>query len=69
VTILDSDERLTQPSKIALVYFDERDALEYTEYIKQLQEKNLLVDDLEELELEALQGVKGLKALRVSVRV
>jgi hypothetical protein len=26
VTVMDSDERLTQPEKIALVYFDERDA-------------------------------------------
>ena len=69
VTIMDSDERLTQPDKIALVYFDERDAHEYIEYIKQMQEKNLLLKDLEELELEALQGVNGLKALRVGVRV
>ena len=34
-----------------------------------MQEKNLLLKDLEELELEALQGVNGLKALRVGVRV
>jgi hypothetical protein len=69
VSILDSDERLTQPGKIALVYFDERDAQEYMEYIKHLQEQNLLLYDLEELELESLQGVNGLKALRVGVRV
>ena len=69
VFILDSDERLTQPGKIALVYFDDRDAQEYKGYIKQLQEQLLLQDDLEELELEALQGVNGLKALRVGVRL
>jgi hypothetical protein len=67
VIILDSGERLTQPGKIALVYFDERDAQEYKGYIKQMQEQNLLMEDLEQLELESLQGVDGLKALRVGV--
>jgi hypothetical protein len=69
VIILDSRERLTQPGKIALVYFDDRDAQEYRGYIKQMQEQGLLRDDLEELELESLQGVDGLKALRVGVTV
>jgi len=68
VLILDSQERLTQPGKIALIYFDERDAMEYKEFIKEFQDKNLLLDDLEELDLEALQGVDGLKALRVGVQ-
>jgi len=69
VLILDSNERLTQPEKIALVYFDNRDALEFKGFIHQLQEENLLLNDLEELELESLQGVDGLKALRVGVRM
>jgi len=69
VVIQDSDERLTQPGKIALVYFDDRDAEEYKGYINQLQEQNLLLPDLEELELESLQGVNGLKALRVAVNI
>src|SRR5450432_4206452 len=65
VLIMDSNERLTKPGKIALVYFDNRDALEFKGFIHQLQEENLLLNDLEELELESLQGVDGLKALRV----
>jgi hypothetical protein len=69
VLILDSNERLTQPGKIALVYFEDRDADEYKGFINQLQEENLLMNDLEELELESLQGVDGLKALRVGVRI
>jgi len=69
VYILNSQERLTQPGKIALVYFDERDAEEFRSFIRELQEENMLLDDLEDLELEPLQGVDGLKALRVGVQV
>ncbi|MEO6722601.1 MAG: hypothetical protein ABIN67_19680, partial [Ferruginibacter sp.] len=61
------NERLTQVGKIALVYYNEKDAMEYQIYIKQLQETGVLLDDLEHLELEELQGVSGLKALRVGV--
>jgi hypothetical protein len=67
VVLKNSSERLTQPGKIVLVYFDDRDALEYKGYIHKLQEDHWLADDLEELELEALQGVDGLKALRVGI--
>ena len=67
VLIAGTIERLTQPGKIAMVYFNQTEATEYQEYIKYLQEENILADDLEYLELEELQGVTGLKALRVSV--
>ena len=67
--ILDTNERLTQPGKIAIIYFDERDAQEFKGFIRELQDENLLLNDLEELDLEALQGVDGLKAIRVGVRI
>jgi len=67
VSIKNSRERLTQPGKIALIYFNQKDADEYIAYIHHLQEKKILKDDMEYLELEELQGVTGLKALRVSV--
>jgi hypothetical protein len=65
--IKDSAERLTQPGKIAIVYSQLKDAAEYTEYIEFLQSKKLLKDNIENLDLEELQGVVGLKALRVDV--
>ncbi|MCB0532930.1 MAG: GAF domain-containing protein [Lewinellaceae bacterium] len=68
VHIQDTDERLTQPDKIALVYTNKQDAAEYISHIRYLQQQHILNDDLEELELEELQGVSGLKALRVGVR-
>jgi hypothetical protein len=65
--IKDTDERLTQPGKIAIVYFNSAEAKEYAGYIKKLQKQGLLNDDLEYLDIEELQGVEGLKALRVGV--
>ncbi|MES2419306.1 MAG: GAF domain-containing protein [Bacteroidota bacterium] len=67
VLIKGTDERLTQPGKIALVYFNNYEANEYREYISYLQEQGFLANDLESLDLEELQGVSGLKALRVGV--
>src|SRR5436190_4148129 len=67
VTLRNSRERLTQPGKISLIYFNQKDADEYISYIQHLQERKILCDDLEYLDLEELQGVSGLKALRVGV--
>lgn len=68
VLIKGTAERLTQPNKIAMVYFNAEEAKEYFEYIKYLQDQGYLNDDLEQLDLEELQGVSGLKALRVGVK-
>lgn len=67
VHIRNTGERLTQPGKIALIYFNQKDADEYASYIQHLQDKKILHDDLEFVELEELQGITGLKAMRVSV--
>jgi len=67
--IKNSEERLTQPGKIAIVYFNNSEAKEYVGYIKKLQKIGLLNDDLEYLDIEELQGVEGLKALRVGVKL
>lgn len=68
VHLKDSFERLTQPGKIALVYSDPREIKEYMNYVNYLQSKDILLDDMEELELEELQGVSGLKAIRIGVK-
>lgn len=51
-----------------MVYFNPEEAKEYVEYIKYMQVQGYLNDDLEQLELDELQGVSGLKALRVGVK-
>lgn len=60
-------ERLTQPGKIALVYSNQKEVQEYQKFIEYLQDQHILHDDLEYLELEEVQGLYGLRALRVSV--
>ena len=60
-------ERLTQPGKIAIVYSQPREAMEYHGYIAYLQDTGYLTGQVEDLELEDLEGAHGLKALRVSV--
>jgi len=61
-----TDERLTVPGKIAIVYSQSKDAREYMKYIKYLQSQKFL-GEVEWLDLEEMQGVSGLKALRVEV--
>ena len=63
-----TNERITQPGKIAIIYTSEQDADDYRRYIEFLEAKDYLKKgSLEQLELENLQGVSGLKALRVEV--
>lgn len=69
VKIIETGERLTQPGTIAIVYTNEKDALEYDEYLHFLQQKNLMVGEKEMLDLEDVQGISGLKAIRIRVNV
>ncbi len=62
-----STERVTQPGKIAIVYSQGSEAAEYRDYITYLQAQGYLLDEIETLDLEDLQGVSGLRALRVTV--
>jgi hypothetical protein len=60
-------ERVTQKGKISIVYSQKQDEREYLKYIKFLQSKHYLDTDVEIVELQDLQAVTGLKAIRVSV--
>jgi hypothetical protein len=62
-----SDERLTQPGKIAIVYAQPREAQEYRDYIAYMQAAGELTGEVETLALEDLPGAQGLQALRVTV--
>ncbi|MBP8792318.1 MAG: GAF domain-containing protein [Lutibacter sp.] len=65
--IKNTQERITQPGKIAIVYSQNNDLAEYMKYIKYLQSKNYLLETVEKLEIEDLQGIFGLRALRVEI--
>jgi ribosomal protein S15P/S13E len=62
-----TDERITQKGKISIIYTNKENEREYKRYISFLQHKNYLGKEVEELELEDVQGVIGLKALRVNI--
>ncbi len=65
--IKDTEERITQAGKLTIVYSQKEDEKEYLKYISFLQSKNQLGDQIEILELEDLQAVTGLKAIRVNI--
>jgi hypothetical protein len=65
--IKNKNERLTQPGSIAIVYSVEQEANEYMQYIDFFQKRKLLSGPVEKLEIEELQGISGLKALRVPI--
>ena len=60
-------ERLTQPGKIAIGYSLASEQREYLRYIEYLQNAGYLEEGVEMLDLEPLQGVHGLRAMRVTV--
>ncbi len=67
--IKDTNERLTQPGMIAIVYAQNKEAQEYGQYIEYLQSEGYLEEKVEHVELEELQGASGLKALRIGVNM
>ena len=62
-----SDQRINQPGRITIVYSQKQDEREYLRYIRLLQAKQVLSEDVQIYELEELQGVSGLKALSVGI--
>ncbi|MCB9301327.1 MAG: GAF domain-containing protein [Lewinellaceae bacterium] len=67
--IEDTNERLTQPGKIAIVYLQEKDRQEYLEYADFLLHEGYITEEVERLRIGRLQGVQGLQALRLTVKV
>lgn len=65
--IKDTEERITQKGKISIVYSQSSDQKEYLRYIKYLQTRKYLGQEVEILELEDVQGVVGLRAIRATI--
>ncbi len=62
-----TSERLTQVDKLAIVYSQEKEATEYMSYLEYLQSINYIGPNIERLDLHDMQGVTGMKALRVDI--
>ena len=60
-------ERITEKEKITIVYSHNQEEAEYLKYVKFLQFKKILEPTIEQFEVEELQGVSGLRAIRVKV--
>lgn len=65
--IKNTNERLTQPHKLSVVYSSNEIEREYLNYFEFLQSKNYIGDNIEIVELEELQGASGIKAIRVDI--
>lgn len=65
--IQDTTERITKTGFITIVYLNETEEKEYIEYLKILQAENILEKTIEKMDVEDLQGISGLKALRVGI--
>lgn len=65
--IKNTNERLTQPHKLCVVYSSTAIEREYVAYFQFLQAKNYVGKHMEIVELEELQGASGLKAIRVDL--
>ena len=60
-------KRITEKGKITIVYSQKQEETEYRRYIQFLQHRGMLDSVVENFEVEDLQGVTGLKALRIGV--
>jgi len=65
--IKNSHERITRKGKITIIYSNAEEEQEYMQYIQILQNAGILAPDPEHFNVEDLQGVSGLKAIRVGV--
>ncbi len=64
-----TNERVTVPGKVAIIYLQEEDRQEYLDYLKYLQQAGYTEGEIEDLKLQKLQGAQGLRALRFTVKM
>lgn len=67
--VKETEERVTQPGYISVIYSMEKELIEYSRYIEFLQAHGYIKSDPEHLQLGELQGVQGLKAIRLEVEM
>lgn len=67
IRIKRSKERLTQVNKIAIVYLSDEVLEDLMLSIQAIYDMGIIEPDIEHLKLEDVQGIAGLKAIRISV--
>jgi len=64
-----TNDRLTQPHTVSVIFSQAKEEAEYMSYIKYLTHLNFIDPHIERFDLEHMQGVSGLKALRMTVNL
>ena len=67
VKIKNTGERLTKPGTIAIIYSHPREVEEYNDYFHLLEKNNVITSDIERVDLEDVQSISGLKAIRIHI--
>jgi hypothetical protein len=65
--VIGTTERITQPGTVAIIYTQEKEAREYDRYFEFLEARGYILNAIEHLDVEPLQGIHGLKAMRIKV--
>jgi hypothetical protein len=65
--VIGTTERITQPGTVAIIYTQEKEAREYDRYFEFLEARGYIHNAIEHLDVEQLQGIHGLKAMRIKV--
>ncbi|MEO0875602.1 MAG: GAF domain-containing protein, partial [Bacteroidota bacterium] len=64
-----TSERITKSGHVTIVYLQEKDRQEYLQYADYLLYHGYIIEPPHDYELGALQGVQGLRALRMHVKL
>lgn len=67
-TIDKGEERLTLANMVSIVYLNDKDKDEYEDYLSYLEQAGYIDGEVEDLVLDPLQSVNGLRALRFRVK-
>lgn len=65
--VKNTNERLVQPHKLTIVYLNENDKSDYLNYIQFLQYKGYFFNEIEFVEVENLQDITNLQAIRLTI--
>ena len=68
-TIRGTADRLTQPDTISIVYSGQHERDEYFKHLKYLMDIGMLEGEIEQFELNDMQGIQGLRALRININL
>ncbi len=67
-TIKGTSERIVQPGHIAIIYLQDNERQEYVKYLDYLVANGYIEAEIEQHDLENMQGIYGLHSLRVKVK-